>query len=243
MRIGILIVGSLLWDRRCERETWRRLHLDMDRAVHVRVRIRYGRRSASRGNTFTMTFDTEGSYGQAVVVPCRMGRSGTSALFVETEALWQAEQPDARPGIISASWGCVGIMFRDQPPPTDWSASWADGFRARQASPVSPIDSKGALGIPWPEAVGGAAIDVDSILATATRPENKRPNSNEIADAWVDQNEGHERYFFENVRHGIRTPEDAQIWHRIEQRRPVWLSQGAYAEAVDVLRAESRSAL
>lgn len=240
MRIGILIVGSLLWDRRCEREAWRRSHLDMDHAVYVRVRNRYGRRSASRGNTFTMTLDTDGSHGQAVVVPCRAIQPSASALFVEAEALWQAEQPDAPPKTISASWGCVGIRFRDEPPPTEWSAPWAEGFRARKVSPVRPVSNDGFLGIPWPEAVAGCAIAVDVILATATKAENKRPNPDDIADAWIDQNEGHERYFFENVRHGIRTPDDAQIWHRIEQRRPAWLSEDAHAVPIEILRGESR---
>jgi hypothetical protein len=241
MRIGILIIGSLLWDRRCEREAWRASHLDIAHAFHVKVPIRYGRRSASRGNTFTMTIHLGGSYGQAVVVPCRIGECDIGALFSEAEALWKAEQPDAPPGKIAASWGCVGLLFRDQPPPADWSASWADGFRARQASHVPPLDGKGFLNIPWPQTVSGGTIDADLILATATRANNKRPTSNEIADAWIDQNGGNERYFFENVRHGIRTPEDSQIWRRIEERAPAWLSLGDYAEAVGILRDEARS--
>ncbi len=54
----------------------------------------------------------------------------------------------------------------------------------------------------------------------------------------IDQEEGQERYFFENVRHGIRTTEDGAIWKRSQQYRPRWLEGGAYAEAVALLVAE-----
>ena len=52
------------------------------------------------------------------------------------------------------------------------------------------------------------------------------------------QDQGHESYFFENVRYGIRTPEDRLIWQRIEERRPRWLEGPAYGDAVAILRAE-----
>ena len=115
-----------------------------------------------------------------------------------------------------------------------------EGLPGPRASPIRPVDITGHFGIPWPEAVAGSAIDMDLILATATKAETERPAPNTIADAWVDQSGGQERYFFENVRHGIRTHDDAQIWRRIEQREPAWLSGGAYAEAIEVLRAEPR---
>lgn len=241
MRVGILVVGSLLWDRRCEREAWRRSRVAVDRAVHVEVQIRYGRRAESRANTFTMTIGSDGRPGQAVVVPCRTTQTSVPTFFAEAEALWQAEQPGAPAGNISASWGCVGVRFRDEPPPTDWSTPWAERFHAKKASPVAPVNSDGLLGIPWPRAVADQAIEVDLILATATRAERNHPHPEEIADAWVNQNQGHERYFFENVRHGIRTPDDVQIWRRIEERRPAWLSGDGYGEPIAVLRAESRS--
>jgi hypothetical protein len=76
------------------------------------------------------------------------------------------------------------------------------------------------------------------ILATATRPEQQQPTPTDIADAWVTQSGGHERYFFENVRHGIRTPEDGAIWKRIEAQSPSWLSNPAYAQPIALLRSE-----
>ncbi|MEW6385236.1 MAG: hypothetical protein AB1514_14955, partial [Pseudomonadota bacterium] len=75
--------------------------------------------------------------------------------------------------------------------------------------------------------------------ATATQAEETQPTATEIADAWIRQNDGHERYFFENVRHGIRTPVDGLIWKRIEEQRPSWLCKQTYAEAIKLLRAEA----
>ncbi len=52
MRGGILIIGSLLWDDSTERQTWRSRRLLLERHSVV-VPLNYGRRSRSRGDTFT----------------------------------------------------------------------------------------------------------------------------------------------------------------------------------------------
>lgn len=239
MRGGILIIGSLLWDQRRERDEWRQARLRIDEAVYVKVPIGYGRRSESRGNTFTMTFVLDGPLGQGVLVPCRATIADVAALVAEAEALWKAEQLGASAGSIGASWGCVGVLFRAQPVPEDWLRAWADHFRAT-ASPVSPVGEDGVLRISWPMTVAdGTAADVDVILATATKAESTHPVAGDVADAWLGQDRGHERYFFENVRHGIRSPEDGLVWKRIEEGRPRWLRGGAYAEAVAVLRRQA----
>ena len=77
-------------------------------------------------------------------------------------------------------------------------------------------------------------MDVDLILATATKPSTKRPPSAiEIADAWIGV--GHEHYFFENVRNGIRTPDDEAIWTRMQEEQPDWL-QEATAKCADAIQ-------
>jgi hypothetical protein len=40
------------------------------------------------------------------------------------------------------------------------------------------------------------------------------------------------------VCHGLRTPDDALIWTRIEARRPGWLTCPTYAQAIAILRRE-----
>lgn len=240
MRGGILIIGSLLWDARPEREAWRKSRLTIDKAVHVSVPIHYGRRSASRGNTFTMTFASDGPLGQGVLVPCRTNLSDSAALLNEAEELWKAEQPTAAPGSIAASWGCVGLVFRDQPAPPEWLRAWVEHFHSK-ASPVPPVGSDGLLGIPWPAIAVDTAASVELLLATATKPDTMCPLAEDVADAWIDQDRGYERYFFENVRHGIRTADDGAIWRRLKERRARWLGGEAYAQAIAVLAGEERA--
>lgn len=238
MHGSILIVGSLLWDNQ-KRDKWRRSRLCISQKVSVLVPIRYGRRSSSRGNTFTMTLSSDSPTGRAVLVPCKTAIVDVTALIVEAEALWKAEWRDASPREIGRSWGCVGVSFRTGAELAGWLQPWADHFRAN-ASAISPVDRNGVLQIPWPTAtLDGAPADVDLILATATKAKEGCPSAAVIADAWVDKNNGYERYFFENVRHGIRTPDDGLIWRRIEERMPRWLENSSYAEAVTLLRKEA----
>ena len=60
IRIGVLIIGSLYWDEKEHRETWRRDRLvDLGDATRVHVPIRYGRLSRKRGCTYTMVFSRQ----------------------------------------------------------------------------------------------------------------------------------------------------------------------------------------
>ena len=49
VKLGVLIVGSLYWDLKPPRPRWRAERLDCAHQEHVRVPIRYGRRSTKRG--------------------------------------------------------------------------------------------------------------------------------------------------------------------------------------------------
>lgn len=237
MQAAILIIGSLLWDHRNGRDKWRKSHLRVDLLQHVRVPIRYGRCSHTRGNTYTMTFASDHVMGHGVLVPCKSPLPTADALICEVEELWQAESTNANKGDISAGWGCVGILFRPQGTPSTWRQEWGDYFCKKKANVVPPISSDGLLGIPWPVKVSdGNEVDVDVILATATRADSKLPSTDDIADAWISQSNSHERYFFENVRCGIQTPDDKYIWRRIEERKPVWMNKREYAKAVSLLR-------
>ncbi len=232
MRSAILAIGSLLWDDK-EREAWRRSRLHLDERFSVSVPICYGRRARSRGKTFTITFAPDGRLGQGVLIPCRLPIDDARGLLLEAEALWKAEKPSARAGEIGAAWGCVGTMFRE---PDRLLEEWNNHFRGTRVHPVYPVNANGKLSIRWPvPTTVGSSNDIDVILVTATKAQENLPSPDEIADAWLCQADGHERYFFENVRHGIRTPDDGLIWERIRSRKPRWLAEPLYQEAIAVL--------
>ncbi len=237
MRAAILIVGSLRWDERPVRSRWRKARLDMDRAVPVRVPIRYGRCSWTRGNTYTMTIDPEAPPGQALMVPCRAPVESPGDLVEEARYLWAAEQPGAEEGAIGADWGCCGMIMREPVAPV--ADAWARVFRDGVSDPVSPVTESGGLCIPWPEPVEGPGPDIDVIFATATRAVAEAPTLWAVAEAWLSQSDRHERYFFENVRHGIRTHQDLEIWRHIEAGNPEWLGASRYADPIGILRRES----
>jgi len=240
MRAGILIIGSLLWRDEGGRNEWRKSRLSMDHAEKVRTPIRYGR--CSRNHTYTMTFATDDPLGQGVLVPCKTPCSDADALIVEAEALWKAEDSNANRGAIGASWGCVVVLFRTQAAPNNLIQAWTKHFCEKKVSPILPVSKDGLLVIPWPVKVSnGEESDVDLILATATKADDKRPSPKEIANAWVNQNQERDVYFFENVRYGIRTSEDGCIWRHIQESAAPWFSKIAskYADAVAVLRSEN----
>lgn len=180
-------------------------------------------------------------YGTALLVPCASVLSRAEQLVAEAEELWKAEHRGAGRRDLGADWGCVGVMFGPRVP-DDWKELWSEVFR-RQASAVSPVNGTGVLDIPWLVATDGTpvALDLDVVLATATKAEATWPDAGEVADAWIDQSAGHETYFFNNVLHGIRTAADVAIWSRFEERQPAWLAKPEYQGAVATLRREQRS--
>ncbi|WP_133260407.1 hypothetical protein [Rhodovulum sp. BSW8] len=239
MKCGILIIGSLYWDEENGRTDWRKRRLDMSASIPVRAPIYYGRKSTSRGNTYTMTFRRNDPSGMAVLVPCQLEIETIDDLKDEVEALWKAEAPNSRSGAIGSAWGCVGALLGSDESREALAQAWNAHFRTCRTEGLSVVDADGILDIVWPETGNGAPADMDVILATATKPITVPPRAHSVADAWLSQSGGYERYFLENVRHGIRTFDDGEIWQRIEERAPHWLNSEDYALAIQTLRAEA----
>lgn len=258
MRIGVLIIGSLLWDDREHRVRWREECLDVEKKSEVTVPIRYGRASDSRDGTYTMVFSRlaeRATYGvgTAVVVPCKAEARSLNDLLCEARRLWVAESTNGRPqASLAAGWGAVGAMFRH---------GYPDGHVVRQGwiqdvsgagyptlphavSEQPPMAANGLLTFPWPRGQDGVPLaQYDVLLATATKPTLTRghyPTSAAVARAWLRSAAGHERYFFTNVVSGIRTYQDVRIWKLIRAARPQWLNK--YAAAIAVLEGASSEA-
>lgn len=240
MKCGILVIGSLLWDSETDgRVNWRNTHLDIGRRMPVKAPIYYGRKSRSRGNTFTMTLRSDDPSGVAILVPCQLEIETIDDLVVEAGALWKAEAPTSAPGAIGSGWGCVGALLGSDRARKSLAALWSNHFREVGAKGLSIVKPDGHLDIGWPSGAAGEVLDIDIILATATVPDARLPTVDAVADAWIDQDGGHERYFLENVRHGIRTEADLEIWSHVERAAPYWLTTDAYSDVITMLRSET----
>ena len=182
-----------------------------------------------------MTFAAADADGIALVVPC-LAEGELAALFSEAQALWGAEaDTSAKAHCISASWGCVGALFRKDAPPADIVA-WSEYFRGCGGTALAASDASGLLALAWPQRVDGQPLDFDVLLAT-TNVETASVTSEEVATAWITH--GHQNYFFENVRAGIRTPNDEKIWRRMVGELE-WLKRldSRFAPTINSLRNE-----
>jgi len=222
--IGVLIIGSLLWDEK--RHVWREARLDLTSAQTVTAPIRYGRLSASRGNTYTMVFSRLCTVGQGKVIRCAHSVSTSRDLIAEAEALWKAEQPLADAGRIGSDWGCVVLLRNpERQIPKDILKAWAErvgqepnyGRVSQSDEEGRLICERGILRIPWPRLVGGGEpVQLDLLLATANNPtfagaSHAYPSVETIANAWNAAGSKHAEYFWRNTENGIRTFQDDAI--------------------------------
>jgi hypothetical protein len=230
LRAGVLILGSLLWDN-ADRENWRR-RLDMTAATRVRLPIRYGRRSGSRSCTHTMVLSKlcyrHRELGVGYVTPCRTLIGSADDLLQETHALAAAE------GLSRWTWGAVGVLTNpDSKVATEILAVWkrhATGqlaqcrlFTHHPKSERPVLCQDGILRMRWPRlADTGAPADFDLLLATPTalNSAGSYPTVKEIGETFATQD--YPTYFVENVRHGVRTAQDAAIWKTALRLKPEW---------------------
>jgi hypothetical protein len=257
LKIGILVVGSLDWESKdyggacrdelanhggslnSSRKRWRERRL-IDAAESefmVRVPIRYGRLSGSRGNTFTMVFspEYEQRLGTAKIIQCKKPVSGFGDLLQEAVELWVAESGEKHRGKLSASWGCITLLapgdFLDHPDRNErqhlldaWAAKVSEqkpygklGFSIGDTDAAKgAVIAAGRLRIAWPTLTSGGPAPFDLLLATATNPmitsgqeRAGYPSVKEIADAW--NKGGHVYYFRCNRLTGIHTFDDGAI--------------------------------
>jgi len=142
-------IDCRLWDDgfKKRRAEWRTNRLGISERQPVRVPIYYGRKSSSRGNTYTMAFGVGESSGQGVLVPCVREVDSVYDLVSEAEALWQAEDANAEAGKLHKSEGCVGAQFGQTERHTKLSADWSRHYRKSSAQPVSIVNADGLLDI------------------------------------------------------------------------------------------------
>jgi len=221
LQAGVLIIGSLFWDDR--RQAWRNSRLTHD-VYDVPVRIRYGRRSNSRGDSHTMVFSAQAAEGRAKIVRCRHAISKPSHLIEEAEHLWAAETLKARSDTVSSDWGCVALLCNPTSRiPADLEEVWSKHVSGRQGykdfaharGETPSVSENGYLQIPWPmDVVPQGAEPLDLLIATANYPtitDGAYAGVETIARQWSGKDNKYVEYFRKNRASGITTFEDVDI--------------------------------
>ena len=246
LKTGILIIGSLYWDENvshfhdaqghCQeycRKSWRERRLNMRDSRDVDVRIRYGRSSSTRGDTYTMVFSPSAKPGQAKVIRCLNDVDVPQDLVTEAEELWTAECNGKNSRrLVSSTWGCVGLLVN--PNRINNTEQLLEAWRIRvsnqaertnyinftyperEKKPV--ITAAGLLDIDWPKLSNGKDLDCDLLLATANYPfernteQSKKypPTAKKIGESWR-KRPYYVNYFYSNCMHGIWTFQDNDI--------------------------------
>ncbi|MBN1265305.1 MAG: hypothetical protein JXA25_07415 [Anaerolineales bacterium] len=211
---GVLIIGSLYWgDKDCRKE-WREDHLDMDSMIYVHAPIMYGRLSSSRHNTYTMILSRTcypDKMGNVILIPLKKPVKDMKDFKNETKALWYAE--GGLKDKVRGSWGSVGLLVRED---SDFKEKLEEEWKAfyktlpsinkpsfaKEENGKPIISDDGILNIYWVNTIeNGEAVNLDFILATATKPEDELPKSQIIAESMVEN--CYTRYFCMNRKLGI----------------------------------------
>jgi len=233
LKIGILIIGSLFWEKGKKdiREKWRDNRLLKDDAVEVCAPVRYGKIADTRDKTYTMVLSMKAPEGRAKVVPCINPVVAFSGLLKEAVELWTVEAQVESNRAVSAGWGCVALKIRDGVScPDDISTKWAQiakqnerQFNIQHATDETAlVNNEGVLQIPWPVKPDGQPLtEVDALLCTTNQPSLAPDYADpfDIARAWLRSPEN-DYYFWENRKHGLKTFQDEEILDHIWRAHP-----------------------
>jgi len=235
MKIGILIIGSLLWDLNKGRKDWRRKRLVIKDRLHVIVPIRYGRLSGKNGEKrYTMVFSRDclerENMGTAYVVPCR-NQNIRSFIGIENQAkyLSKAEgNSDEKLCEGENKWCTIGILFNpefNQDKQTKILQWWKtllkddggleDYKEYKVGYEESILSEMGEIRIRWIYTVDESnqkmMNEFDFILATCTKPGNENESYPTIDMLLEKVLRDSRKYFFKNIKNGITTFQDRDI--------------------------------
>lgn len=230
---GTIIIGSLLWDKSSIREKWRSLCLnEISTKTPVKMKIRYGRKSQSRQDTYSMIFSNhpKTEFGQAYVLGFKEVIKNARILESQAFALASAEGIWGKEPSLNKSWGTVGLLINPNIDKKDkvgadiirkrWAdiyLNYKDVFKSSEYSvenedPV--IDQYGFLNIEWTEEMN----DYDFLIATPVVSNTKGLlNAQQIAEKMIEKN--YFEYFKNNVDSGIMTFQDDEILELLEKEK------------------------
>jgi hypothetical protein len=237
---GVIIIGSLLWDKNVGRDDWRQKRLNLLDKILVKVPIRYGRFSTD--GIYTMVFSTDcekrNKLGTGFVVPLKENPiESINSLICEGRMMAGAE--GMKNGFVGKNkegqiWASLVILFNrkkgvDPGIHNSVLAQWTKEFEAdggghdtseyRVGKEKSSITKKGELQISWPNSVDPKDAPkvnaFDFLIATSTKPKHEEPGKGKYAS--LDEltqsvrNDSTRRYFFSNYRHAISTFQDNNV--------------------------------
>lgn len=226
---GAIIIGSLLWENKPTRIKWRDVYLkSAENKKAIRVKIRYGRKSRTRENTFTMILSNhqEIEFGSAYILPfkepIRNARHLESQAFAMAgaEGLCGKDKPS-----LNKTWGTVGLLIN---PNLETSKSlkiikerWTKMYSEYEFNPSDYIieneseiiDRNGFLKLEWTDEMD----DFDFLIATLTVPDPKKLLDEQIIADKINET-GYDEYFLSNYQNGIRTFQDEKIIEKLNKK-------------------------
>lgn len=226
---GAIIIGSLLWENKPTRIKWREVYLkSVENKKATRVKIRYGRMSRTRENTFTMILSNhqETKFGSAYILPFKEPIKNVRQLesqafaMAGAEGLWGKDKPS-----LNKTWGTVGLLIN---PNIETSKNikiikerWIKMYSEYELNPSDYIieneseiiDRNGFLNLEWTDEMN----EFDFLIATLTVPDPKKLLDEQIIADKINET-GYDEYFLTNYQNGIRTFQDEKIIEKLNKR-------------------------
>ena len=235
---GVIIIGSLIWENHLVKEDkdnirkdWRSQNL-IDNRILTKVPIRYGRKSQTRKDTYTMVFSKscESNLGQGLILSFNEEVTSFEILERQTIALAIAEGIYKKDNLrFTSNWGSIGLLFNPKLMQQDiasyelikkkWTNIYysyrdtflSDKYRTKEES-ESVITQDGFLNINWQPDMN----EFDLLIATPVIPRPKSfLSSVKIAQKIKDKN--YPKYFKHNRDNKIYTSADEEIQKELDK--------------------------
>lgn len=239
MKVGIIIIGSLLWDENRGkdleyRKNWRHENLDLKNKIHCKLPVRYGRKSG-KGKHYTMVYTKDINYlnyGLGYLIPIQTEIKDIDEIISHAKKLSLAEGKETKstskcPVVKGAKeqWAVISFIFNSKLPEDtkmkfrhEWNEKTnikflkIDKFNEFKES---IINTDGEITSFWPESIKISeqekVNEFDLILTTCTKINVSKYPSN--GDLLKDINKDDREYFFKNLQNGIITFQDFSIVH------------------------------
>lgn len=236
---GVLIMGSLFWDIGNKdfpnyRKKWRQNRLNMRNAIHVKLPIRYGRKSSNGNYTMVVSkeLESKGKLGSGYLVPFKNKTLTLKGLINQAKYLSEAEGKNKNKSFDENSkfvkggkdkWAIISVLINpniDRIKKENVLEKWhsivnkqnikTQYLEFKIGAELSHLSQKGELLIDWIKSIDETYQDkvnqFDLLLMTATIP--NIPNYPEIKELRKNISDDDRKYFFNNLRNGIFTFQD-----------------------------------